>query len=392
MVYIPKTRDSIGTLMMHILNAYFVYVMRSVQQNTAVLKRGSTSRKKKKESKFDGYTVPQKKIILSEDDIEKVKYYYYFYTDKILTKEHIRLQHINGEKFTIFNEKEYTVVDSSSGAHLYDENNLFPIFILIKRDDVTNERSRNASNDVENLSKLLEKHSVDTRGEKRKGICKKYCTFGHHAQRKGGVDIKKVSENLASEEDHLKQMCTHMTHKARYYLPFRLPTLFDEARKLCGSDFLYNEHSSNNDMFNSMAVSLNYNSPAHVDVDACIAGLMVIHSDYKTKVKNDIYTNNQEIAVYFLFPSLGVAVALRPGDHLLFNPIYPHHVSQRTPKYKEKDVYLASFYVKNKVMTGNDNSIEIRPEFMEVAEHLDEVNRTNDAVALKKQICKQNLK
>ena len=35
---------------------------------------------------------------------------------------------------------------------------------------------------------------------------------------------------------------------------------------------------------------------------------------------NRRYTYEQPIAVYFVFPEFGLAVGLRPGDQLLFNP------------------------------------------------------------------------
>jgi hypothetical protein len=241
------------------------------------------------------------------------------------------------------------------------------------------------------LSKLLKDKTVDTRGKGRKGICDNYSTFGLHADRiHTGLHRKKISEEMSEEEAHLQQMCSHMTDKARAYTPFGLYHLFKMAKKLCGSVFNYNEMNPDNDMFNSMAVSRNYISPAHVDDDACISGLMVIHSMHKKEVKKDFYYMNQDIALYFLFPSHGIAVALRPGDYFLFNPIYTHHVSQRTLEYKDKDVYLASFYVKNKEVTGNDNSKQMPESFMKVAEHLDKVNGTNNCKAMKKAIYKQN--
>jgi len=49
-----------------------------------------------------------------------------------------------------------------------------------------------------------------------------------------------------------------------------------------------------------------------------------------------------------------VAVALRPGDFLLFNPHEPHSISSRCNR--EDDVYIISSYLETAVVGFNDNS------------------------------------
>jgi hypothetical protein len=39
------------------------------------------------------------------------------------------------------------------------------------------------------------------------------------------------------------------------------------------------------------------------------------------------YEVDDEVVVYFCFPTLGVAVPLRPGDFLMFNALIPHCIS-----------------------------------------------------------------
>ncbi len=50
------------------------------------------------------------------------------------------------------------------------------------------------------------------------------------------------------------------------------------------------------------------------------------------------------ILAYFCFPTIGVAVPLRSGDHLLFDPAVPHMISSRTSH--ADDVYCMSLYRK----------------------------------------------
>jgi len=56
----------------------------------------------------------------------------------------------------------------------------------------------------------------------------------------------------------------------------------------------------------------------------------------------------------FAFPRIGAAVALRPGDFILFSPHEPHSISSRCNR--EHDVYIISSYRKTAVVGLNDNS------------------------------------
>jgi hypothetical protein len=57
---------------------------------------------------------------------------------------------------------------------------------------------------------------------------------------------------------------------------------------------------------------------------------------------------------YFAFPRIGMAVALRSGDFLLFNPLEPHSISSRC-KSGDK-LFDISSYLKREVVGLNDNS------------------------------------
>jgi len=63
---------------------------------------------------------------------------------------------------------------------------------------------------------------------------------------------------------------------------------------------------------------------------------------------------SDDVILYFCFPSLGLAVPLRAGDILIFNPRTLHGVSSRC-RVDDK-IYCTSMYLKTKVVGGNDNS------------------------------------
>ena len=60
------------------------------------------------------------------------------------------------------------------------------------------------------------------------------------------------------------------------------------------------------------------------------------------------------VICYFAFPRLGMAVALRPGDFLLFNPQEHHCISSRCQN--ENEIYSMSSYLKTAIVGLNDNS------------------------------------
>jgi len=65
---------------------------------------------------------------------------------------------------------------------------------------------------------------------------------------------------------------------------------------------------------------INVHLRTHVDADFTMS-IVQFHIDNQDIV---IY---HKVICYFEFPRIGVAVALRPGDFLLFNPHEPHSIS-----------------------------------------------------------------
>ena len=79
----------------------------------------------------------------------------------------------------------------------------------------------------------------------------------------------------------------------------------------------------------------------------------------------DKYDVDDSIVVYFCFPTLGVAIPLRPGDYLIFNLLIPHCVSSRCSH--THDVLLVTMCLKTAVVGLNDNNIDITPAHAELA-------------------------
>ena len=69
------------------------------------------------------------------------------------------------------------------------------------------------------------------------------------------------------------------------------------------------------------------------------------------------YRLSKEIVAYFAFPKLGIAIPLRPGDILFFNPKEDSCISSRCKD--EDDIYCMSLYFKMDNIELNDNSIPL---------------------------------
>jgi len=105
-----------------------------------------------------------------------------------------------------------------------------------------------------------------------------------------------------------------------------------------------------NKIFGAIAFGINVHLSCHKDHDYTWSVVSVHLHDYQ-------YNSVDRIVAYFCFPRLGVAVPLRPGDLLVFNPTEPHAISSRCNS--EDTVYCISMYLKTAIVGLNDNSIPL---------------------------------
>ena len=74
--------------------------------------------------------------------------------------------------------------------------------------------------------------------------------------------------------------------------------------------------------YNGVGFGINVFLRCRVDQDFTMS-IVQVHLD------RPLYQFKDDIVCYFCFPRIGVAVALRPGDFLMFNPQEPHSISSR---------------------------------------------------------------
>jgi hypothetical protein len=74
----------------------------------------------------------------------------------------------------------------------------------------------------------------------------------------------------------------------------------------------------------------------------------------------DVYHLDDDIISYFCFPTLGVAVILRPGGYFMFNALIPHCISSRCRL--EDNVMCASVYLKTAIVGMNNYNLLLTPK------------------------------
>ena len=100
----------------------------------------------------------------------------------------------------------------------------------------------------------------------------------------------------------------------------------------------------------------------HIDDDFTYAAIGAHLTDHQ-------YSLHDDIIVYFCFPTLGVAVPIRPGDQLIFSLQVTHCISSRFNPYQT--VISTLMYLKDAVVGLNDNTLQLTPQQKMLASQYD---------------------
>ena len=191
---------------------------------------------------------------------------------------------------------------------------------------------------------------------------RKYVCIGPAAKR-AGVGIRPIHPALAK---------TPSIHQERIHKYFRgVEHLFemyvdtDEIRHILAAITFVNattfsipsrarasRASQSSRIYGAIACGVNVYLNVHKDQDFTYCAVS-IHM-------REEYTLSQRIVAYFTFPNLGIAIPLRPGDVLFFNPQEDHCVSSRCNN--DDDIYCMSLYFKSNLIGKNNNSLPLTNE------------------------------
>ena len=257
------------------------------------------------------------------------------------------------------------IVDSTTGFQYPLDGGEFDDVFLVPREHVIKEAYQpdhaKLLHALAELSKKTRQEGIK-RGKDRivafqEGSNNKYLTPGIFPLRTScGMGIRGVGDLEHSDHDAIYKYVKKSESLALSYMGKEMKRGFSHAKQAFPYEtFPGVKKGQKTHMFSAIATSLNVCLNSHKDTDAVYSVVTNLEANPEKRFKLD-----DEITCYFTFPTLGFAVALRPGDILYFNATIYHSVSSRCDP--TKNIWCTSLYTKNAVVGGNGNLLPLTKE------------------------------
>ena len=256
-----------------------------------------------------------------------------------------------------YNSSTMTIVDTTEGAVFRNDENKI-VFILIPRRCSLDSIASYAADDIKMMETFQKLSPKSKRGTAKPFETRfKCCNSGWNANRggRGIVCSKNCRDEEAFHTKQLKYLCGRIQRLMGQFLPTQDLRALSNVKAI--NPFSTLAGSDTESIFPTASMSVDYCSAAHVDIDFFFS-LLAIRSVHN-KSDNFYQANTDDlppVAQHFVFPTVGIAVALRPGDHLIFNPKILHCCSEKLIEYTAHRVHLCAFYLKTAIIGMNDNS------------------------------------
>jgi hypothetical protein len=232
------------------------------------------------------------------------------------------------------------VINCDSGAVVKD------VLCLLPREDsrgIFGKQSYDAFVALENSTVKCKPQ----RGVKRRPVgTDKYVTVGTKACRnaRGVVDGMHLLKTLPRAHKEFSRIIGQIERRSAKWIHTLDLKAVEKAKELGKYPGFSNcENDGESKIWPSLAYGRNTFSPLHTDMDFFLSAV-TLHTNRQT---------GNVVLQYFCFPTLGISVALRNGDILLFNPAIPHCIS--SPTSNRYEVFSMSAYLKSLVVSGNSN-------------------------------------
>ena len=241
-------------------------------------------------------------------------YFYNFDDDPLLDDIRFASTDPKPAKIVKINKDNFNIVNSYYGAKLIEKDTNVLIFLLVPRKFVT-ESKANACQDVKTLRSLLLNNKTNDASLE-----------SHMHRHSSNVCTKSISKQYINDESHLEKMMNRLFYFAKRFLPFGMLSILENSKLLFDDDSRHASNPNNRSNFSAIwsnvSTSVNDLHPAHLNEDAVLSALLVTFVPKEKKANRCLnYNLNMEIAIYFCYPTLGIAIALRPGDILFLQPI-----------------------------------------------------------------------
>jgi hypothetical protein len=232
------------------------------------------------------------------------------------------------------------------------------IFILAPRHVSLVHVGKKSLSDVDLLETLINRSVHTNRSSHRiMFTSSKVVDVGYKSQRGGpGIELSRILKEDGELYDLFQNFCCRMEMVTSQLLPHHLLSRLNYIRS---NVVQYPTILTDTGIYSASSTSKNYISAAHTDPDFFFSTLTLRCAINQSDDWNSFH--HSPPAHHFIFPTIGAAVALRPGDHLIFNPSYHHCCSMKLRAYSSMDVYVSTLYLKTAVVGGNNNSLPLTP-------------------------------
>jgi hypothetical protein len=216
-----------------------------------------------------------------------------------------------------------------------------PVFVIAKISKrQTNEMRGSWNHHRETLSSVIKAKNSVARGVSCASLSKKYILMGYRKNPLGS-NVTQYTYRPNTPQPFQDELTKAVSDFAGAFEPIGARIIppgdkaaFECLQVLAGIPKL---SSATTGCATQIAMGVDYWSSVHIDDDCFYSTLTCI------SLQN---TNPGRVLHYFLFPSVGVAVPIRDGDVLVFNPLLPHCCTNAT----ESGTVLCSLYVSGKTV------------------------------------------
>jgi hypothetical protein len=173
-----------------------------------------------------------------------------------------------------------------------------------------------------------------------------------------GMRISDLDSKQFDADVGFKSLRNRAINLSRRYLPVEYCKGFEQASRLAGFG------ADRNNLCLSVALSTNMQPCAHTDADfgLTVAQFFVLSQEANQSLLDRLVPNhdyNAKPVVHFMFPTYRYAVAIRPGDVLIFNPKVYHCCSAKLCGYETFDLNVMTMYSKAAVIGKNNNNLQL---------------------------------
>lgn len=194
---------------------------------------------------------------------------------------------------------------------------------------------------------------------------KPYCCVGSKARR-AAVGVNEYHHAIAKigseNQKQLYQWIKGVEHCFTEWVDTSIIRQVRHAMDLVSAKTFAVPNLGRTKIYSAFSCALNAYLNCHTDKDFTM-GALSLHTE-------ETYDHDDRIIAYFVFPLRSLAIPIRQGDILFFDPQEPHMLSSRCRN--EDNIYCVSLYLKSNILGLNNNSLPLSKDLEVLAQKYQE--------------------